>query len=267
MAVEQVPALRVRRIDIDGLLEAAGDVDRAGLRKAWTDLLAWRRWAALSDILRYLFLWIDGGVYLDLDILALRDLRPLLDQRAFLGREYHLVNGAVWRQDSRLRYFRTVPLTALRWVLAHVDWGVAGFQAVEGWYLKSVNGAILATEKGHPLARELMQAVPPLYPEIPRRMPAIGPDLLQDFLHGRDRPDVTIYPPEYFYPIGPTMAEQYFRRQGDVEAVKRRIVGKDTYIVHWYNNCTSTNIPASPEQVRALAGVQVFSALAAPLVD
>ena len=53
-----------------------------------------------SDLLRYLLLYVYGGVYLDFDTLLLRSLRPLLHKRFFVAFQYYsrgqnYLNGAV----------------------------------------------------------------------------------------------------------------------------------------------------------------------------
>src|SRR3954469_14935450 len=87
-----LPAFTVRRLDMTALLDGPDLPDPARLRQVWDQLFAQKRWAALSDILRYLVLFREGGVYLDLDTLTVRDLRPLLAAPGFCGRERILVD-------------------------------------------------------------------------------------------------------------------------------------------------------------------------------
>ena len=50
--------------------------------------------AGKSNILRYLILYREGGIYLDFDTITIRDYTPLLTQRGFIGEE------AVFRCDD-----------------------------------------------------------------------------------------------------------------------------------------------------------------------
>ena len=64
-----------------------------------------------SDLLRYLALYLYGGIYLDFDILLLRSLYPLLNKRFFTAFQYYgrgnnFLNGAVLgavAKDDRLK--------------------------------------------------------------------------------------------------------------------------------------------------------------------
>src|SRR6185295_10272918 len=129
-----LPAFAVRPLDIGALLDEPALPDRARLRQVWDQLVDARRWAALSDILRYLVLYREGGVYLDLDTITVRDLRPLLVAPGFCGRERILVDAAVHRRGSPLRYFRTGPLDAVRWICSRTERGIGRFARIAHLY-------------------------------------------------------------------------------------------------------------------------------------
>ena len=280
--LKDLPGLESRRIDIDALLAGPGLGDPHRLREVWRHLIERGRWAALSDILRYLVLLREGGVYLDLDTVTLRDLRPLLDEPGFCGRERLLVDSATYRRGSRWRYLRTGPLDLARWVCSRTESGIAAFARIARFFPAAINGAVLAAPAGHALMREALERVPELVPELERRRPVIGPDLLQRLIDGGDddddgagpaespRRDISVFAPAWFYPLGPQMAAQLFRIRPSAAAVDRALraaICPDTFVVHWYNdNLRARARPPDPESIRALADRQLFSRLALPFL-
>jgi hypothetical protein len=258
-------AVNVRRIDFDGLVAGMDGVDRAGLRAAYGALASENRFAALSDVMRYALLWREGGCYLDLDTITVRDLRPLLTNPGFCGRELILVPARAARRRRILSRLRTGPLTLARYVCAHTRQGVRWFKRIARLFSSSVNGAVLGLPAGHVLAHQALQHIPRLWPTVARRRPAIGPDLLQDLLDDpRIAAEVAVFEPRYFYPLGPTMAAHFFRDHPDVARLEREVVSEDTYVVHWYNDrMTSRAQLVDPDSVRANAGRQLFSRIAA----
>ncbi len=259
-----VPVLRQRRLDIDQLLTGCEGFDLSALRSAYLDLQERKRWAALSDLLRYLILLREGGVYLDFDTLAVRDLRPILQScRGFCGRERILVPARVHRGRRWTSYLRTGPLDVLRLICSRTTVGIDWWRRVEHLYPAAINGAVLGLVPGHALAREALAAVPALVPALERRRPAMGPDLLQDLIDGGGRTDMLVFDAPAFYPLGPTMAVHYFRQTRNVETVARKVVTDATYVVHWYNdNLRKQPRPENAEALAALADRQLFAHLA-----
>jgi hypothetical protein len=259
-----VPALVQRRLDIDQLLAGSEGFDGSALRAVYLDLLERKRWAALSDILRYLILLREGGVYLDFDIIAVRDLRPVLQScQGFCGRERILVPARVYRGRRWTSYLRTSPLDLLRLICSRTTVGIDWWKRIEHLYPAAINGAVLGLEAGHALAREALAAVPALVPALERRRPAIGPDLLQDLIDGKLRTDMKVFDTSAFYPLGPTMAVHYFRKTAQVETVARKVVTDATYVVHWYNdNMRKLSRPRDSKELGALADHQLFAHIA-----
>jgi hypothetical protein len=260
----EVPALSQRRLDIDEMLSGCEGFDRSALRSAYLDLQARKRWAALSDILRYLILLREGGVYLDFDIIAVRDLRPVLQSyQGFCGRERILVPACVHRGRRWTSYLRTSPLDLIRLICSRTTAGIDWWKHVEHLYPAAINGAVLGMEPGHALAREALAAVPELVPALERRRPAIGPDLLQDLIDGKPRGDMKVFDAPAFYPLGPTMAVHYFRHTKNVAAVARKVVTDETYVIHWYNdNLRKQPRPENAEALAAHADRQLFAYIA-----
>ena len=272
--IADLPTFAVRRIDRATLFDGLDLPNTARLGEVWDQLVGERRWAALSDILRYLVLYREGGVYLDLDTITVRDLRPLLTAPGFCGRERILVDARTHRRRSFWRYFRTVPLDVARWICSRTNWGIRAFSRIADLFPAAINGAVLALPARHSIAGEALRRVPDLVPELERRRPVIGPDLLQGLIDGDGdgglRADVTVFGPSHFYPLGPQMATQVFRVWRSARDLDRALgdcVGPDTYVLHWYNDGLKS-LPRPPDQdsIASLADRQIFSRLARPFL-
>src|SRR4051812_2380828 len=268
--VAELPAFTVQPIDIGGLLDGPDLPDPTRLRQIWDQLSGQRRWAQLADLLRHLVLYSQGGVYLDLDTLTLRDMRPLLGTSGFCGRERILVDAAVHRRRSPLRYFRTVPLDLARWICSRTENGIRYFARIAKLYRAAINNAVLALSVRHPLALEALGRIPGLIADVDRRRPALGPDLLQDLIDGAGRNDITVFGPSHFYPLGPQMAAQIFRVRATAADVNRALgesIGSETYVLHWYNDSRKpSRHPLDRASIQALADRQMFSRLACPFL-
>jgi hypothetical protein len=266
--VKDIGCLRIHPIDFDSLVAQLDGVDRPGLRTAYRALAADRRFAALSDILRFSLLYRSGGCYLDLDTITVRDLRPLLSQPGFCGQELILVPAGAARRIRVLGKLRTGPLHLLRLLCAKVPQGVVWFKRIAPLFSPAVNGAVLGLAAGHPLAHEALKRIPALWPQVARRRPAIGPDLLQDLIADpRFSAGVTVFGPRYFYPLGPYMAAHFFRDHPDVGALERAALCEETHVVHWYNdNLEGMERPPDPASIRDSADRQLFSRMALPFL-
>jgi len=273
-ALDKVPNfLRLRReveclepIDID----LPAWLDQAGL-PCTEQLLAANRflkernfYSSVSDLLRSLNLYLRGGIYLDTDTIALRDMAPLRKSSAFLAEEHILVSSKIWRRNSRWRYLRTGPLTLARSLCSRFALGVPLFQAISGLYVRAVHNAIMGFRPRHPLMRDVLLRIAERYQDRPRRYSLLGPDALQDLIEENHYPDLTILPPRCFSPLGPTMTFQYFRTYNAraVARLAKRVAGF-AYAVHWSSNGTiARSIPQSDDDLRHMQDRQLFAYLA-----
>jgi len=91
----------VREVDFPSLLQTCG-MDGA----EWTALSNGLSEAQASDVFRYLVLFVNGGVYADLDMIFVRDFTPLLCEEFLVGfqissQHRNLINGAVLGAPAR----------------------------------------------------------------------------------------------------------------------------------------------------------------------
>ncbi|NOZ01946.1 MAG: hypothetical protein GXP54_08680 [Deltaproteobacteria bacterium] len=261
----ELPCLEPVDIDLEGWLEEARLSCSKELLAAYSFLKKRRFHGSVSDLLRTLKLYLEGGIYLDTDTLTLRDLAPLRSQGGFVAEEHILVTSAVYKRASRWRYLRTGPLTAVRHLCSRLPFGEVFFLAIAPLYARAVHNAVMGFCKGHQLPKDMLLRIAENYPRRPERYPLLGPDTVQDLMAERRYPDVTVYPPRCFSPLGPTMTYQYFHLWGKrhVNALARRVVRPDTHVVHWSNNATiARSIPRNDDELRDLADKQLFARLA-----
>lgn len=261
----EVPCLDPINIDLPGWLEEARLPCTKELLAANAFLKKRGFHGSVSDLLRALKLYLDGGIYLDTDTLTLRDLAPLRAQGGFVAQEHILVSSEVYKRASPWRYLRTGPLTAARYLCSRLPFGVACFQTIAPLYVRALHNAVMGFRKGHPLLWDILLRIAENYPRRPERYPLLGPDTVQDLMAENHYPDITICPPSCFSPLGPTMTYQYFHqwRKRRVDALVRRVLGPDTRVVHWSNNATiAKSIPQNDDDLHALADGQLFARLA-----
>lgn len=265
----EVPCLRPIDVQVEAWLESTELPCWRELCTAHGFLKERKYHSAVSDLLRALYLYLNGGVYLDTDVISLRPFTPLLAGGGFVAQEHILVDSRIFKKNSPWRFFRTAPLTALRNLCSRGAWGVALFQTVAPLYTLAVHNATMGFRPRHPLMRDLLLFIADRYRDRPKRYSLLGPDAIQDLMAKTDYPDVQVLPPRCFSPLGPVMTYQYFhaRRPATLERLERRLVHDDTYAIHWSNNGTIAKVvPKNDEDLAALKDRQLFSRLAASAI-
>lgn len=262
----EIPCLQPVNIDLPGWLEQAGLACAQELLDAYAFLRQRNYYSAVADLLRAIILYLNGGIYLDTDVLTLREMGGLRQHQAFLAEEHILVSSAIWKRHSRWRYLWSVPLTLARDLCSRFAVGVRLFQGISGLYTRVVHNATMGCRPGHPLMRDILFRIAERYPERPRRYSLLGPDTIQDLISENRYDDLLILPPRCFSPLGPTMTSQYFhlrRSPKTLERLEHWIVKPDTYAVHWNHNGTHSKfIPQTDDELRRLASRQLFARLA-----
>ncbi len=270
-ALEGTPALRalseLPRVEL-ALLEPAGLLESAGgplLVDCYADLVAP---AARANLLRLALLAQQGGVYLDTDTVTLRSFEALTAAGgAFCGEErliFPVASGA--SPLARLRPSALLRM-AVRDVLRRLPNGYRAFRAIERFYPKAVNNAVLGAEAKHPLVTELVRRAVAL-PAARRRVRyALGTHLLQEVVHDFRGQDLRILPPPAFFPLGPEISEHWFRQRAHVDL--ESVIAPETLLVHWYASVRTKPYVAELDEafVRSHATVQLFSALALRALD
>lgn len=196
--------------------------------------------AGRSNILRYLILYREGGIYLDFDTLTVRDYRPLLAHPAFIGEE------AVFKCDDdrvagRLRP-EIVPLGMLfglsyylsYWNCRHFGDSEAGNALnrllMRAWSARKLNNAVLGCESANPFFGRALALVPHTDPGIRY---ALGPILMNRVWDegGEARASMRRLGAEHFYFIPPSQTYRFFHGPAPE-------LPADTYTLHW---CSSNH--------------------------
>ena len=219
------------------------------------------------DVLRAAILYREGGIYLDLDTIIVASLRPLLAARQFVGTEFIVWPQQVRHSHSPLVWARHLGLDLVRKALCRLPRGWRIFRRVEHLYFRGVNNAVMGAELGAPVMAAYLHAMTRLPPEALRGAYALGPDLLQALIDGARWEELTIHPPEVFYPLPPRISELWFR--ANPRATLAEVLAPATRVVHWYASVhTSARVALiDPAFVRANQARQLYSALVAASLD
>lgn len=219
-----------------------------------------------SNILRAAILHLHGGIYLDLDTITVRSLRPLLRDTQWVGLERIVWPGFVRRSRSPWLKLKSGGLSVLRNALRIAPPGYRWFRHVEDWYYEGVNGAVLGSAPRQPLMASYLRAMADVPRVLETRKHALGTHLLQTQVAAYAADDLTIHPPEVFYPLGPEISEHWFRVRDHVDL--SAALTEQTRVVHWYASVRTRGFlhETSPEHVVRHANRQLYSALARPFV-
>jgi hypothetical protein len=174
--------------------------------------------SAQSNLLRYAILWCEGGIYLDLDILVLRSLRPLRATACTLGVEL------VWRADQA----RVAGVLAPWMIPPSLAFGatltlrraelLVGVRRPPRWHAwleprwsqAQPNNAVIASAPRSAFVAALLARAPHVDATVRFRL---GPTLVSEV--ARQRPgEVTLLPPERLYFVPPSQSFRFFIEPG-----------------------------------------------------
>ena len=248
-ALKVWPRVRLSRIDPIACLTRAGHAVDAG------DGLAaiYRRLdnpVIRTDVLRAAILYLQGGVYLDLDTVTTATLRPLLGTPHF-----------VRSSSSPALWAHSIGLDLVRKVLCHVPRGWEKFRRVEKFYYRGITNSVMGAEPHSPLFANYLHGMLAMPRERQEQLYALGPDLLQDVVARYSNGAVTIQEPQVFYPLPPEISEQWFRISRNVRL--DAVLSTETRVVHWYASVRTKSKVAlvHPRYVREHRDCQLYSAL------
>jgi hypothetical protein len=260
-ALKQTPRVRLSRIDPIACLMQAGQ--KLAVADGLT--LIYRRQtnpAARIDILRAAILYLEGGLYLDMDTITTSSLLPLLDTRQFVGSEFIIWPHFARTSRSPALWARSLTLDLIRKMMRRMPQGWKLFRLVEHFCYRGINNAVMGAEASSPLFEDYLRAMLTLPQERQIQPYAVGPDLLQEVVGRYARGDLTIQEPHVFYPLPPEISEHWFRIGRNVKL--DAVLLAETRVVHWYASVrTKSRVPLiDPDYVRDHRERQLYSALA-----
>lgn len=202
------------RTSPEAVFDATGDL-AAPLKALYRRIPASAR-SAQSNLLRYAILYERGGIYVDFDILALRDFRHLLHHPAFIGEEQ------VWRVDEarvegrREAWMAGPTLSYLAAYAINRAWSLAGGRSLAGtkvvraldarWSGPNLNNAVIGAAPRSAFVRRLLVAA---LDASPTRRFALGPTLVSH-AYKADSSEVVKLASEAFYFEPPTYSFRFF---------------------------------------------------------
>jgi hypothetical protein len=260
-ALKQTPRVRLSRVDPVAYLLAVGQ--KLGIEDGLTAI--YRRLAnpaARSDVLRAAILYLEGGLYLDMDTLTTKSLLPLLNTRQFVGCEFIIWPHFARTSRSPALWARSLTLDLIRKTMRRLPHGWRLFRLVEHFCYRGINGAVMGAEAISPLVEDYLRAMLTVPPERQNQPYALGPDLLQEVIGRYARDDLTIQEPHVFYPLPPEISEHWFRISRNVRL--DAVLSAETRVVHWYASVRTKSRVAQidPDYVRNHRESQLYSALA-----
>ena len=196
--------------------------------------------AGRSNILRYLILYREGGIYLDFDTLTVKDYRPLLSHPGFIGEE------SVFKPDDDRVAGRFTPsfiplgiLFGISYYLSLWNCRYLGDSApvnalnrllMKAWSVDKLNNAVLGCEAGNAFFGRALALVPQTDPRIRY---ALGPILMNRTWDegGEARAAMRRLPRSHFYVIPPSQTYRFF--YGPAPELPA-----DAYTLHW---CSSNH--------------------------
>ncbi len=264
-ALQAAPGVRLSLTDPLACLSEAGHElglgDRLGRLYRSLDEPVMR-----SDVLRAAILYLQGGIYLDLDTVTVAPLHPLTQARQFVGCEFIVWPQAVRRSRSPTVLARPLSLDVLRKALRRMPGGWRTFRRVERLYFRGVNNAVMGAGAGSELPARLLRAMAALPPGWRTHRTALGPALLQDLISSHGADELTIHDPSVFSPLPPEISEHWFRTTRTVRLGEA--LSPDTRVVHWYASVRTRALVAriTPASVLAHRDRQLYSALVSSCV-
>ncbi len=259
-ALIQSPRVRLSRVDPVAYLREAGQ--KLGIKDGLTAIYDRLEYpAARSFVLRAAILYLEGGLYLDMDTLTTKSLLPLLNTRQFVGCEFIIWPHFARTSRSPALWARSLTLDLIRKMMRRTPHGWRLFRLVEHFCYRGINGAVMGAEAKSPLLEDYLRAMLTVPPERQSQPYALGPDLLQEVIDRYVRDDLTIQEPHVFYPLPPEISEHWFRIGRNVRL--DAVLSAETRVVHWYASVRTKSRVAliDPDYVRKHRDNQLYSAL------
>jgi hypothetical protein len=260
-ALARIPGLEMRRLDVRELLRRCGRF----APELWPIFQRLPTPSIRKDLVRYAILYLEGGIYLDMDTVTVRSLRELCAAEAFIGEERIVFPGAVrWSRNPAVRALALLR-NGVRDVLGWMPNGWAAFRAIERFYPSAVNQAVLASAPGGRFVTRVLERIVELPAHVQVRSCGIGPHLMQELAPEFAPPALAVHPPPVFYPLGPELSRHWFYLRGGGERLAQ-VLRPDTRVVHWYGSVKNAMLTSAidPDYVRKNARRQLFSQLALP---
>ena len=235
-ALTHLPGFELRLCDEGTLFEpnTAAPLSAAEMIRLRTLYGMLTKPASQANIVRLLVLLREGGLYLDTDIVVMRDLRALCAQPGFAGLERVCLPAAVLASRNPLVWARAGAVMGVRDLLSRLPAGLPAWRQVERACHLAANNAVVAAGPGNPTIIAALQRAAAMPSADAMRMYALGPKLLEHVTGNISSAHFRMYPPEAFYPYPPEICWHLFRL--DNPATPQGAFSADTWLVHLYDS-------------------------------
>lgn len=256
------PGVETRSLNPEAVFEAVGSLG-PDLVKVYRRL---RQPAARANMVRAGILAVEGGVYLDTDTVTIASFDRLREAGVFCGVERLAMTAKIRRSRRPDVWALALSRLVLRDLFRRLPRGWRRFRYIEPSYPMAVNNAVFGAAPGHPFVVELLERMVTMPPSRQTVRYALGTALLQDMVADYAGDDLTVHPPETFYPLSPEISEHWFRFREPAQL--EQVLSPHTCSVHWYASVRTKEIVPRIDAgyVRENAGRQLFSSLALPFI-
>ncbi|MGC6456476.1 MAG: glycosyltransferase [Coraliomargaritaceae bacterium] len=206
---------------------------------------------ARSNVLRLVILAKWGGVYLDTDVVVLKDFAKHREDAFFYGNQwnrYPFFSEQLPRLILKIcQYFHGV----LRFLLLLLPYGFFFYNWYERRFLYPLpNNCVIGSTPDHSFLHELFQHMLDLDPEIRIKNRQLGVRLFQRgvaYVSDENKDRIKGYSCSVFNPLSPVISRLWFKKGfGRYQHLFNR---EETTLIHWYS--TSLNI-MNPKIIRSI---------------
>ncbi len=194
--------------------------------------------AGVSNILRYVILYLEGGIYIDFDTLCIQSFEPLLKFPGFIGEE------VVYKHDDervskgfKLSHIPGAAFFGLSFLGSRLFSKISGLNGLWNkldplvqniWKDTKLNNAVLAAVPHHPFFKAALETIPGQDPKIKYNL---GPILMNKLWEEGKAGQMMRLPPVAFYFIPPSQTHRFFTPAPEK-------IPHDAYCIHW---CSSNH--------------------------
>jgi hypothetical protein len=218
--------VKLKKLDLSLLLE----------QEVWPDLPALYQTlespAARADLIRMMILYKRGGIYLDTDTVTIRDLSDLCEQEGFCGLEHLAVPGRLYKSRNPFNWGLTGIRLFIRRICQDLPSGYRLFQLATPLYISAVNNSVMGSVPVNTFWEEAIEHIGKMPSAQRLRKFRLGHHLMQQLTQNHSSAEMTVYPPSYFFPLGPEISAWWFKEGAQLQKILR----PETKVVHWYQS-------------------------------
>jgi len=190
--------------------------------------------ASKVNLLRLALLYKEGGVYLDTDTIAIKPWNDLLQCKGFCGLEPVAFPQELFHSKNPFFYLLACARFLWRFLCVYIPHGEQIFRLTEKFYSHCANNAILGSEAKNIFFEKVFAAINEMDEKEQLKHYRLGTHILQKVTGNKSSEIMKMFPPAYFYPVGPDISVHLFRK-GSAKRL-HKILLPQTRIVHWYNS-------------------------------